>query len=143
VSWRQAALYYFSKQEYDGAIFIPEPAPAQSWDWKYEDQIEWEEQHLQAAKCIMFWIPRNMKDMPGLTTNVEWGVWQKSGKVILGYPDGAQKMRYIEHYAQKYNISTYDNLELTVKAAINMSHKRHKEPCEETLCGDLTRRAGR
>ena len=129
ISWRQAALYYFSQHNYNGLVFVPEPIPGKERDWEHEEQIQWEEDHLNMAKCIMFWIPRNMTDMPGLTTNIEWGVWQNSRKVVLGYPSGAQRMRYIEHYAQKYNIPTYDDLELTVKMTIDMSRERSGRKC--------------
>jgi hypothetical protein len=124
VSWRQAALYYLSKEEYDGAVFVPEPAPTSGpiRTWNDETQIQWEEDCLTVAKCIMFWIPRNIKDMPGLTTNVEWGVWQKSGKVVLGYPYDAEKVNYLTHYAKKYGVPIFHTLEDTVRAAIRMSY---------------------
>lgn len=31
-----------------------------------------------------------MKTMPALTTNVEFGAWADSGKVVFGYPENAE-----------------------------------------------------
>lgn len=56
------------------------------WKDNYNDQIEWEWKGLTSASCIAFWIPRELKDMPGFTTNIEWGKWYESRKVVLGYP---------------------------------------------------------
>ena len=43
-----------------------------------------------------------MKTLPGLTTNVEFGAWVGSGKVVFGAPEGAPHVRYLEHYAAKH-----------------------------------------
>ena len=56
---------------------------------------------MERADALMFWIPRRLWDLPGLTTNLEWGVWHQSGKVVLGAPPGTPKMRYLRHYADR------------------------------------------
>jgi len=111
--WREEAAHLFSEKGFKGDLFIPEP-----FHGDYEIQILWEEKHLDLCSCILFWIPRDMKTLPGLTTNVEFGDWMKTPKVVLGFPKEAQHMSYLEHKAKKYDIPLSDSLENTVTLAI-------------------------
>lgn len=112
-SWRPDALELFNKYKFNGTILVPED---KDWGVKgdYYDQIEWEEQGLKTADCILFWIPRKLDTMPGLTTNDEWGYYKASGKVVLGVPDEAEKCRYQIYYANKFKIPFAKTLEDTV-----------------------------
>jgi len=121
-SWRPAALCHLSYLEFDGTIFVPE-APGGGIILGYEEQIEWERIHLSAAKCIMFWIPRNMEFLPGFTTNIEFGMWCNSEKIVVGWPSYAQKMQYIKYYVDSLNIPTSNSLEGIVKLAVKMAMK--------------------
>lgn len=118
-SWREDAIDFFKKKEYNGRLFIPEPFAG-----NYVQQIDWEEYHLEIASCIMFWIPRDMKELPALTTNIEFGEWMKSGKVVLGYPHDAVSMDYLAHKAHKYGVPTVFSLEETVRLAIIMAKRK-------------------
>ena len=76
-------------------MYVPEYS---SWKpkWDYTDQTQWERDALLNASVITFWIPRELPDMPAFTTNVEFGYWLHSGKVIYGRPDNAQKIKYLD-----------------------------------------------
>jgi len=119
LSWRPAALYYLMYQQFKGQVFVPEPPPGEKWNWEYEQQVEWEEKCLEAAKCILFWIPRTLDKMPGFTTNIEFGRWYRSGKIVVGWPEDAVKMRYIDYYRKKLDIPKADTLYDTVILALN------------------------
>ncbi len=119
-SWRPEALRILEESGYDGVVFIPESANKE-WLRDYTAQVEWEERCLHLADCILFWIPRDMKTMPALTTNTEWGVWQDSGKVVFGAPPEAEKVTYQRYYAKKLDVSISDTLRDTVKAAMEMT----------------------
>lgn len=112
------ATLHFEKFGFNGSLFIPERLVEEKFDW--ESQVKWEEEHMNAADCILFWIPRNLENMPGFTTNVEWGRWENSGKVVLGAPDWAKKMGYIRYYAKKHGVPIAETLEETVRLAIEM-----------------------
>lgn len=118
-SWRPEALRILEELGYDGHVFIPEPSDG-IWPEDYNDQLEWEEEALNRADCIVFWIPRDLKTLPGFTTNDEWGVWKTSGKVVLGTPPKAPKTRYQRSYAKKLNVPLHDTLKGTLKAAVEM-----------------------
>lgn len=126
-SWRAEAITMLRTLGWKDYIFVPEP-PLDTFgfqinqmdDFEYSKQIEWEEEGLTNAKVIMFWIPRQLPHMPAFTTNIEFGMWCKSGKVVLGAPPNAEKMKYLHYYANKLGIPNYTSLEQTAKAAIEM-----------------------
>lgn len=115
-SWRPEALAFLQATGYDGHVFVPEPRDGQ-WRKDYEGQVDWEDEGLQRADCIVFWIPRDMATMPALTTNDEWGAWKQSGKAVLGTPPGAAHVRYQQHYAKKLSIPVADTLADTLSLA--------------------------
>lgn len=103
VSWRKEAVEILEKLNFDGTVYIPEFTEGHPFDVNYVvEQTKWEWKCLDAACVILFWVPRkvtNDKDtMPGYTTNVEFGIYteKKPGQIILGYPDDAEKIRYLE-----------------------------------------------
>lgn len=125
IAWRQEALKILELKGYDGTVFVPEPRDAK-WHREYDRQVEWEDLCLNTSDCILFWIPRNLKTMPGFTTNIEWGRWENSGKVVLGYPEEAEKMSYTAFYAKKEGIPTVSGeigtLEHTIEMALVMTN---------------------
>lgn len=125
-SWRKDALQILDDKGFDGVVFIPEFKDKKAKNiFSYDKAIEWEDKYLNMADCILFWVPRT-KDLPGFTTNVEWGRWESSGKVVLGFPDNAEKVSYLKHYANKYNVEIGDSLTETIEHAINMLGKGMK-----------------
>lgn len=94
-SWRKEACDILEKNGFDGVVYIPEYS---SWKPKgdYADQAGWEREALLNASIIVFWIPRTIPDMPAFTTNVEFGYWLHTGKVIYGRPDDACKVKYLD-----------------------------------------------
>lgn len=93
-SWRPEAIEILERLGYDGVVFVPESEDGAQPS--YDDQVEWERKMLDSADVIAFWIPREMGTLPGLTTNVEFGLYVRSGKVILGAPPGALSITYLE-----------------------------------------------
>lgn len=121
-SWRPEALLYLESMGFDGTVFVPEDSE-QSWAFNYDDQIEWELQALHSATVVLFWVPRDFKDMPALTTNVEFGLFAARRNVILGAPHGAVRMKYLAGIATLYGLPYYSTLEETVRAAIKLTHR--------------------
>lgn len=117
LSWRKEALQVLEDAGYDGVVFIPEPRDG---IWKNDNnaQIKWEELCLHRADCILFWIPRDLETLPGFTTNVEFGAWMDSGKIVFGAPVGAPKNSYLLHYACELKARITTNLIDTIDAAL-------------------------
>ena len=115
-SWRAQALSLLESWGWEGVVFVPEPED-QVWTTDYDTQIQWEEDGLHMADVVVFWVPRDLDGMPGFTTNIEWGCWHDSGKVVLGFPKQAPKMKYMHAYAKKLGIPTAHTLEQTLRLA--------------------------
>ena len=106
-SWRPEAIEILNALNFQGVIFVPEDEDGK-WEWK----------GLSKASVIVFWIPRELKFMPAFTTNIEWGKWYESGKVVLGYPEKTPKMSYFAYCAKKNNIPISSTLIDTLKSAL-------------------------
>ena len=117
-NWRVDALKTLEELGYDGVVFVPLPRNGE-WPTDYDAQVNWEYDHLNMADIIAFWVPRDLKDLPAFTTNVEFGMFYESGKVVLGHPDGAPGMRYMVHHAKHENIPVYTDLKATLKESID------------------------
>lgn len=119
-SWRPEALRILKESGYDGHVFVPEDRPGskENTDYEYHSMIEWETEGLNRADIILFWVPRNLKTMPAFTTNIEWGAWRSSGKVIFGAPAESPKNRYLELEASQHNIPIFRTLKETIFHAV-------------------------
>lgn len=118
-SWRNQACEILKKLDYDSLVYVPEYS---SWKPKadYVDQAMWEREALTNATIIVFWIPRTLPDMPAFTTNVEFGYWLHTNKVIYGRPDNAEKIKYLDWlYKLDYNEEPINNLEELLTKAVN------------------------
>jgi len=97
-SWRKEMVELINAAGFDGTICIPEfrdKRPFTVNDWG--TQVKWEWTLLDAASCILFWVPRSMPETPGLTTNLEFGTYlqKKPCQVILSYPEEAAAMEWM------------------------------------------------
>lgn len=119
-NWRPEAIKKLQDFGFGGNIFVPLPREGY-WAEDYTDQVEWELEHLEKATVIIFWIPRDLKTLPAFTTNVEFGMFLKSGKIVLGFPTGARKMKYLEYVARKNNVRVFNTLEETLQAGIDLA----------------------
>lgn len=119
-SWRPEAVDQLRRQwavEGTLVVFIPEPRDAE-WPPDYIDQVGWEEECLHLADEILFWVPRDLDLLPAFTTNVEFGFWCDSGKVVFGAPPEAPKNRYLLHHAERCKVPTATALADTVRLAL-------------------------
>lgn len=124
-SWRNEAIKMFEKlcntiESDDLCLLIPEFRDNQKpKGWSYGGQIDWELMGLEKADVILFWIPRNLETLPGFTTNIEFGEWMKSGKIVIGAPPESPKNDYIKYRCELLGIPFEHHLTLTVFSAWN------------------------
>lgn len=108
-SWRPEALDILRALKYDGQVIIPEHKgfesrfSAEEFENLYLNQCEWEDFGLEHAVKIVFWVPRDLDIFPAFTTNVEFGRYVNSGRVIYGRPPNAPKNKYLDWLYAKYN----------------------------------------
>ncbi|MDO4341199.1 MAG: nucleoside 2-deoxyribosyltransferase domain-containing protein [bacterium] len=132
-SWRIAACQKLNELGFDGVVYVPEYS---SWKTKadYNDQVMWERDALTNATVIMFWVPRDLSDMPAFTTNVEFGYWLHSSKIIYDRPDDAKKIKYLDWlYKEDYNKLPINNLDELLKEAITLANNLYDGTNNELL----------
>lgn len=126
IDWRPEAIEIFESLDFNGTLFIPSPflTTHDSHSENYFHQIDWEERALRAATIVVFWVPRDLQTMPAFTTNVEFGMYVGSGKMVYGRPvvnyNKPPKTGYLDWHARKNNVPILDTLEETILTAINL-----------------------
>lgn len=124
-SWRTEAIKFFQESNYSCNIIIPEfrynKLPE---DFTYSRQVSWEAKGLENADIIIFWIPRDKDTLPGFTTNIELGMYLKSEKVTIGFPENSYKNQYIKEKCSQLNIPIYSSLKETIVNAILKNKKK-------------------
>lgn len=119
-SWRKEACEMLEKLGFNGVVYVPEKENEVSYD--FFEQAEWEREALMSADIILFYIPRKLPELPGFTTNVEFGMWlsKRPNAVVFCSPDGAEKNRYLEwlYLKEKPNATIYKDLEEALKNCI-------------------------
>ena len=125
-SWRVDAVKKLEELGFDGVVFVPEYSTLVP-KTNYVDQANWEREALTEATVILFWIPRSLPDMPGFSTNVEFGYWLHSKKVIYGRPDGAPKTKYLDVlYEMEYGQKPFNSLKDALTYCVNQLNSELK-----------------
>jgi Nucleoside 2-deoxyribosyltransferase like len=120
-SWRPAALDILRQMRFEGTVLVPE---RRDWSVKFDyyDQVEWEFEGLEAATVLAFWVPRDPPSLSGFTTNVEFGRYVGTGRVVYGRPEGAPHTRYLDWlYAKLTGRLPETTLEGTLRATVDRS----------------------
>lgn len=118
-SWRPEALRILCEViRFEGFVFVPEDEQGVYVKFDHDEQIKWEYYGTELAECIAFWIPRDLRTMPAFTTNIEFGRYLDSGKIVLGAPPDAPKMDYMRFWAREKNIPYSETLEETLRTAV-------------------------
>lgn len=109
-SWRPTMLTCLEHVGYDGVVFSPERRDG-IFNSSYDDQAKWEKKHLLLADVVIAWVPRDLKGMPAFTTNVEFGTFIDSGKLLYGRPDRSPKNRYLDWLYEDRDVGrVHDNM---------------------------------
>ena len=121
-SWRPGALDILKRLSFAGHVVVPEWADGEYYD-DAVDQFEWDVTGLDKVSIILFWVPRKLTTMPGLTTNVEFGRYLSltPQRVLYGRPDEADSIQYLDWlYEKQTNRPVINHLETLLVAAVNM-----------------------
>ena len=121
-SWRPRAIRTLKKLGFNGVVYIPENR-IRSAKIDHKKQPKWEHRMLFKSSCVLFWVPRNTKRLPGFTTNIEFGLFSRSGKVSFGAPKRAHRIDYMRFMADEFDIPQSWKLEDAIRTAIAISNK--------------------
>lgn len=121
--WRIEACKILEDNGFGGVVYIPEYLNETFDNTRITEQCLWEREAFEYADCLLFWIPRSIKDdMPAFTTNVEFGTYlqRKPSQMVYGYPMEADKMRYLDwlyQYEKGPDANIYHSLTCAVEKA--------------------------
>lgn len=105
-TWRHKAIDYLKGYDYDGHVFIPLPKDSFLGEFvknpvsDYEHQIDWEDKAMARADVLLFYVDRR-NGLQGLTTNIEFGRYLDSGRMVYGRPNNAESIRYLDEQVRK------------------------------------------
>lgn len=123
--WRLEFVEMAAMRDFAGTLIIPEDQDGvykggHLAEPSFGNQVEWEWWGLDNANTIAFWVPRNMVLLPGMTTNVEFGMYVSSGKVVYGRPDDAEQCTYVDKLARHNGVYSTNSLEALVETSIQL-----------------------
>ena len=123
LSWRKNACDILQNLGFDGIVYVPEFKESNN-PMEFLEQAGWERQCLKNADVIVFYLCREFPEIPGLTTNVEYGMWlvKKPDACLLCSPKQYNKNRYLDwlYTQEKPNSVIYKDLKSVLKAAIEL-----------------------
>lgn len=96
-SWRKEACNMLESLGFNGTVYVPEFSVGNNPP-NFLEQAWWERECLLNAGCIVFYVNRKFPENPGMTTNVEFGMYlaKRPKCVFLCTPDGYDKNRYLD-----------------------------------------------
>jgi hypothetical protein len=126
-SWRGRAVQVLANAVGPGDldVYVPEDRSG-LFNNNYNGQVDWEWDGLELADVVLFWVPRDMAVLPGLTTNTEFGYVIRSGKVAYGRPSGAPGTRYLDRLARRHGVEP--QLSLVGTLAIALDRLKYRLP---------------
>ena len=117
--WRKEVIKLLEQKGYDGVVYNPDYSSLKVKN-DYQTQLNWELRGIRDCTAILFWVDRDLKQRPGLTTNVEFGYWLHSGRLFYGRPDKSEKCLYLDMLYNMHNHSKpKNNLEDLVDEVLN------------------------
>lgn len=126
-SWRPEAIQLLAEFGFTGRVFVPEDVS--QIDFIHARQVRWEWAALNSATVILFWVPRELTQMPAFTTNIEFGLYVSTRKCVLGFPQDSEKMAYLAQLAYSYGVPTYQSLRETVRRSIELCDEFSIDKC--------------
>lgn len=125
-SWRDEAIQLLREMNFDGTVYIPESKTRVQGAavLPFNETVEWEQNRLNKASAIVFWIPREIEHMPAFTTNVEFGIYYNKGNAVYGRPKKAPKCKYLDYiYERDVKQKPSETLKDTLSRAILVANK--------------------
>lgn len=123
-TWRHRVVNYLDARRYDLTVFIPFPkeifyGDTLTHEIDYSLQIQWELDCLDAADIILFYVERTEKNL-GLTTNIEFGRYIDSGRIMYCRPNEALNIRYLDQMILARNKKVYYNLHSVLEDTVSL-----------------------
>jgi hypothetical protein len=141
-SWRKKAIEYLDRVGFKGRVYVPEYKDKLfDKNRNFTLQCLWEKKALRNVDCILFWIPRDLTELPAFTTNVEFGTYVQARpkQVVYGRPDNAPKTAYLDWLYKDTcgeQSEVFNDMEKTLDKAKEIAeweYSKHKYNVNETF----------
>lgn len=122
-TWRHKAVQLLQERWYDGIVYIPLPRSA-FFGETYVDQngyvkeIEWDLKAFNRADVIFIYLDRQA-DNQGLVTNVEFGRYFDSGRMVYCRPKSAVFVRYLDTLMMSKDREFYTEMEEGIEECLD------------------------
>ncbi len=116
-SWRDEFLAALEQAGFEGHVFVPLPRDGK-FPPGYQAQADWEQQAQDQSDIIVFWVPRELEKLPGFTTNVEFGQRVAGRNIVLGFPKGAPKTRFLSYLAERNFVEWSNDMGQVIQTAL-------------------------
>jgi len=103
-NWQKKVISILSKRD---DLTLLNPRRSNFEPQMEEEQIKWELRALEKADVILMWFPRESNAPISL---LEFGLYLKSGKLLVGVENGFYRQRNIELTAQYHGVSVFHSL---------------------------------
>ena len=119
-SWRDIVIYTLKQLNYTGVVFIPEMRDGGRCDYTLEIH-EWENRCIACSDFILMNLYKNIeKGIYGLTSNIEFGRYINSKKLVLNFTD-SYDFKYMEYVSDVHKIPSFTNMYSAVKFCVENS----------------------
>lgn len=117
--WQSKVEKYFQNLQSTYTLLNPR---RDDWDssWKqsiqntsFYTQVTWELEGLEIADKIIMYLDPNTKAPISM---LEFGLFARSGKLLMCCPEGFWRKGNIDIVCEKYNVPTYDSIDALLKA---------------------------
>ncbi len=141
--WRDEALKQLEEFGFGGLVVVPEfrglrrdaELPGDR-GVDTEELWEWERFWLDRVNVIMFWVPRDMVALPGLTTNIEFGMYlgadSEVNKIVFGAPTNASHVDYMRWCCKREEVPQATTMPATVHHALVLLAEKLAERTDGT-----------
>jgi hypothetical protein len=136
-NWRCQAYILLRMFGFKGWIYAPEPR-GQGLPHEYSNTdsyiCPWESRRLLTARKVLFWIPRDDRELLGIGTNFELALIlarevlapSSEHQVFIGWPETAKHVSIPNHYRAMFEIKAlYSRLEDLCRAVADVKQVCH------------------
>jgi hypothetical protein len=126
--WQSLAIRLLRDNGFEGWIFNPRREKAFSEEpGIWEEQVDWEREHLEKATVILFWLPAGADALTSRWEIAEFAA--KGNMLVVGIEDGVRRKKYIRYVLSreyKKNAMILDTLEEVCVVAARNANRNFK-----------------
>lgn len=129
-SWRLEACKYLEEIGFDGVVYVPEISTKEKE--KGKNQERWERHAILESSIICFWIPKEIENDLYTDTDLDFGYWFSTNKVIYGTNAQTKTTRYLDWlYRLDYKKDPENNLEDLLNKSVMLANTLYKNDYKE------------